>query len=386
MIARKLALLFMLPLLLTQAGCWDLKSIQDMNYLTALGVDYKDGRFIVYAQMLDFANVAKQEGPKVSMPASVWSGHVEGETVGAAFDELYRTSQQRVFWGHVTSVVFSESALKRGINAGLDGMLRYNETRYTQWVYGTRMPIDEIFGTTPFFGMSPLASILSQPVENYRQRSYIRPMRLYKLFVELREPGFTLLLPSLTIDKGAWKKDTQADPKLSVNGVFALYEGKLADVLDYGELDGLRWLEDSTVRSPVMLHVNGKPAGKVSIVRPKSRVIPQAQDNEVRVSIRVECKAIVAEILQKFDEAALKKEIAKIVGSQVEHTFAEGKKKGVDVYRIEHALYRDQFKAWSRLTMNGAKQLRDYTLDSVKVDIDLTHSGMYKLKETIRDY
>ncbi|CAG7635944.1 hypothetical protein PAECIP111802_02198 [Paenibacillus allorhizosphaerae] len=379
-------MVMLLPLLLTQAGCWDMKSIQDMNYLTALGVDYKDGHFVVYAQMLDFANVAKQEGPKTTAPSSVWTGQVEGETVGEAFDELYKTSQQRVFWGHVTSIVFSESALKRGIGAGLDGLLRYNETRYTQWVYGTRVPIDQIFGTTPFFGMSPLASILSQPIENYRQRSYIRPMKLYKFFVELREPGFTMLLPSLTIDKEVWKKDKRPDPKLSVDGVFALYDGKMTDWLEYDKLDGLRWLEDSTVRTPIILYMEGKPVGKISIVRPKSRIIPKAQNDKVRVSIQIECKAIVAEMLQNIDEATLKKEIAKVIRSQIEHTFAEGKKDAVDVYQVEHTLYRDHFRAWSRLTMNNSKRLQDYTLDSVEVAVDLAHTGMYKLRDIIHEY
>ena len=56
---RILMLLSMLSLLLS--GCWDNKEVQDINYITALGIDYKDNKYIIYVQMLDFATIAKQE-------------------------------------------------------------------------------------------------------------------------------------------------------------------------------------------------------------------------------------------------------------------------------------------------------------------------------------
>lgn len=62
---RKTALLKLaagVVVLISQTGCWDMKTIQDTNYMTAIGFDFKDGKYIVYGQMLDFASVAKQEG------------------------------------------------------------------------------------------------------------------------------------------------------------------------------------------------------------------------------------------------------------------------------------------------------------------------------------
>ena len=59
---RILMLLSMLSLLLS--GCWDNKEVQDINYITALGIDYKDNKYIIYVQMLDFATIAKQESSK----------------------------------------------------------------------------------------------------------------------------------------------------------------------------------------------------------------------------------------------------------------------------------------------------------------------------------
>lgn len=64
-------------ILISQTGCWDIKTIQDTNYFTAIGFDYQNGRYVVYAQMLDFSSVAKQEAGKAGQPPQIWVGREE---------------------------------------------------------------------------------------------------------------------------------------------------------------------------------------------------------------------------------------------------------------------------------------------------------------------
>ncbi|WP_231638483.1 hypothetical protein [Paenibacillus sp. JCM 10914] len=45
--------------------------MQDINYIAALGIDYQDGEFITYVQMLDFATIAKQETGKQTESAPI---------------------------------------------------------------------------------------------------------------------------------------------------------------------------------------------------------------------------------------------------------------------------------------------------------------------------
>nr|MDH3164158.1 hypothetical protein [Bacillus licheniformis] len=49
-------------LLLTLTGCWSRYEVQNMNYATAVGIDYVDGQYTMYLQLLDFSTVAKLEG------------------------------------------------------------------------------------------------------------------------------------------------------------------------------------------------------------------------------------------------------------------------------------------------------------------------------------
>ncbi|MBD0379544.1 Ger(x)C family spore germination protein [Paenibacillus sedimenti] len=373
-------------LLISQTACWDMKTIQDMNYITAIGFDYQNGRFQVYSQMLDFSSVAKQEGGKSSGPASVWVGQVEGETVSEAFNKLYKTSQQQVFWGHVSAFVFKDEALRHGVGRFVDGITRYNETRFTQWVYSTKEPIDRLFTVTPFFNLSPLASILSHPEENYRQFSFIKPVRLYKVIANLREPGNRLMLPSLAISNEIWKKNNKPDPKLEVSGVHALNDEDELEWFPDDQLKGLRWLQEKTSRTPLVVFVNGKRAGSVSIHKPEVNVIPLVRDDKVGFDIRMKCKVTVTEFLIEMDDETLKKQVEKEIAEQIKQTFEIGMEHDVDLYQLEHIVYRKSFADWSRLTGNGAKPLKAVQINNVKIDVDIEHSGMFEMHKKHKEY
>ncbi|WP_276357970.1 hypothetical protein [Cohnella caldifontis] len=112
-VARRLLLLAALSLLaLPIAGCWDVKTIQDIVYLTGVGVDYSNGKYQLYVQTLDFSNVAKSEGGKSDKPGAIYIGRAEHETLDGAVDRIYQSAQQPVFWGHVAAIVLSENVMK----------------------------------------------------------------------------------------------------------------------------------------------------------------------------------------------------------------------------------------------------------------------------------
>lgn len=45
---RIIKLMWLIVLLHLLTGCWDIKEIQDINYITAIGIDQEDGNFVVY--------------------------------------------------------------------------------------------------------------------------------------------------------------------------------------------------------------------------------------------------------------------------------------------------------------------------------------------------
>ncbi|MGG1551553.1 Ger(x)C family spore germination protein [Paenibacillus ferrarius] len=383
MAGKGVFLVLFLPLLLT--GCWDMKTIQDVNYMTAIGFDYQDGQYIVYGQMLSFANVAKQEAQSTQVP-KIWVGKGYGETVSAAYNNLYRTAQQRVFWGHVGAYLFSQSAIEKGGLRFTDASIRFNETRYTQWIYTTNEPILDLLNVVPFFDVSPLSSILMQPEENYRQHSTVAPLRLYRVSSQLREPGNTVNIPVLGVDRYTWYENGKKDPKLRIEGIVALTKMPHFARLRNEQIVGLRWMNNETVRTTLPVHQNGNAVGVVRIEKPKVHVTPRVTKNLVYFDVQLKGKAIVAEVLKYVPEPELTQLIQEEIKKQIHYTFAEGRKVGADVYSFEHVLYHDRFPDWARLTNKGTKALSDFELGDIQVNVHIIHSGMLRLKKGDSQY
>ena len=378
--------IILLSIIFVLTGCWDMKTIQDVHYVNGIGIDYKDGKYIVYNQIVDFSSVAKQEAGKPSQAAMEWTGHEEGETINEAFGKIIQTSQQRIYLGHVSALLLTESALRRGISVITDSLLRFHENRVSMWTFVTKEPIDEIFATPAFFNLSSLSSVMHQPLETYQQLSSIRPTYLFDVIHDNREPGKTLLLPSLSITKEIWNKNNKPESKLFVDGAIAIRENKVQKSFSEKELRGNRWLENSTSIVIIQLVKEGKTVGTVSVTNPNATIKPIVSDNEVSFELSIHAKGIMQEMIEPLDETTFEEETVKAIREEIERTFNIGQKAGVDIYGLEHELYRKNFHAWSRLTDNGSHKLQHYSLGTIEVKVKLEHTGMFNTNEKKKDY
>ncbi|MCD9021791.1 Ger(x)C family spore germination protein [Cohnella silvisoli] len=372
-----ISLLFALIL----TSCWDIKSLQDVNYFTGIGIDYKNNKYQIYIQQLNFSSVAKTEGGKLSTPAEVWVGHAEGESISQAVIELYQTTQQTVFWGHLSSIILSEDVLKHGnLLAVFDALMRSPEIRYTPWIYGSKKDMRELLTTKPFFNLSPLNSILYSPETNYNQRPIITPMRTSQFIRDLREPGKMVFLPSLSISDGTWTANKKPDPKLEVDGVFAMHDDSFKSWVDYKDLTGLRWFKNRTLTSRIFLRKNNSNVATLKIAKPKSKIRINISNGEPVFNIEVSAAAILLELWTQTSEKELENLANKLIAEEIRSTFQNGMKRQIDLLRLEHVLYRKKFKLWKKLTSNGKVALHPIKLGEVTVKIKVVQSGMYKLK------
>ena len=60
-------LLVIMLLTIVLSGCWDENQPERMLYVNGIGVDYKDGKYDVYAQFANFSNLGKTEQPNIDV-------------------------------------------------------------------------------------------------------------------------------------------------------------------------------------------------------------------------------------------------------------------------------------------------------------------------------
>lgn len=374
----KIATISMLiPIFLT--GCWDIKDIQDTNYLTSIGFDYVDNEYIVHVQLLDFTTVAKMEAGKPAQPVPVWVGHGKGETVRSAVNDLYHSSQLRIFYGHINAIVVSENVLKKGLKEVNELQQRYYEMRYTPWVFGTREPIDKLFAATPFFNLSPMMSLLHQPQESYKQESHITPLTYREFVSNIHEPGKATILPSLSLTDRDWNKEREPHSMLEMNGVFVFQDGKYQGWLSAKDVRGLRWVEPKTNRSPIIIRKGDEPQAALSLENPKVKITPKMQNGNVKFSVDVKLSGTISEILQPISESLMEQKASELVQEEIKNTYRSGLKIHSDLLQLEHALYRQKNKEWKKITSDIGFKLTSESLNEIKVSVKLDNAGKLKL-------
>lgn len=371
-------------------ACWDIKDPQDINYLTALGFDYADNRYVVYTQMIDFTSMANIASGKSTQPVPVWIGEGKGATVGSAINQIYDASQMRIFYGHINAIVLSENMLKKDLAPIMDFLNRYYELRYTPWVFSTSIPIDRIFAATPFFSLSPYMSLLHQPMEVYKQKSTIKPIMMREFIQTLNEPGKAVLLPSLKLENSVWKKGTEQKDKLTVtpshflaiDGIRPLVRGNFKGFLPQNKVMGLRWVQQHTNRSPLLIKKHGEPQAELSLEKPKVKIISSVRNEQAEYELQVKLSGNIIHDIEALPEAEMERIAAEQVRAEIQETFEEGLTLHADLLGLEHALYQQNHRQWKRLQSMDRLKLTKNSL-KIQVSVDLIYSG--KLKVITKD-
>ncbi|MEC0270408.1 Ger(x)C family spore germination protein [Paenibacillus anseongense] len=365
---KPVVLLVTICCMLCVSGCWDNKNIQDLLYVSAIGVDHKDNLYEVYIQTVSFSNVAKAENAGGGSGPHVYVGKGKGKTLSLALGNLYDTVQRRLYWSHVRAYLFTENAIKAGGDEYFDNLKRYREFRYTPWIFGTKESIEEIFKTPSFFQMSPITNILSEPEDNYRQKSFIKPLLAQEYQIHLNEPGDTAIVPTLTIDKNAWQTEEKSENKLKINGVFVVrkndFQGWIADT----QLKGLRWMEKATSRTSV-----GVQSATVSLEKPKSKISITMQGVKTIFNIEVTVKGNIVELLDSHQsEQEIEKEVEEKIKEELRSTFEEGLHLEADIYNFRNTMFKKRFKNWQDVKLTSS------SLNRIDVRVKLQHTGELK--------
>lgn len=366
-------------LLMLLPGCWNSKDIQNLAYITAIGIDYKDNRYITYVQVLNFSNIARSENSQLGKKVPIWIGRGEGRTVVESFDAILATSQLRVFWGHVKTVVVTENLMRKGVVDVYNAMNRYREIRYNVNMYGTKERLDEIFTQKSMFNLSPLDTLMYTPEHAYDQRSFIDPVYGHQVIARINEPGQPTMIPSISITRKVWDEDTKSVPMLILSGAYFFNSKVLAGWLSADDLKGARWTQQGLEKAYIQVPAQAAtPTATFAMQKPKYTIRSIINGNEVRYDIKVRVKGKLAEIMQEASVDELEKMAQDKIKQEIKDTFRSGLAANCDVFQLEESLYRNHPKVWHQLYDKKSRMLTEDSLRRIDVKVTITSMGKYK--------
>lgn len=360
---RKLWLLSVLLL----AGCWDTKEPERMLYIHGLGIDYEDGQYITYAQIIDFTNIAKSDQPNNPNAVQAEVGRGKGKTPSEAMHNLYESADQRINWGHFSYVVFSERLLKSGqLDMVLNTFTRFAETRYNIFVYSTKDSLEEVLLTTPIINRAISLSKISDPYNSYQQQSLIEPLTIRQLIIDLTEPSHVSSIPFVQIIE-----DWSETPATQIAGVSVISATTLKGILQQEDAHGLQWLSNETKQSGITIDKVGEEEQAISFVFEHIHVdvTPVITQQQVFFDVTIHGNATLRSFAEDLTQQSMREAIKKQMTKEIRRTFEAALAFDADVYRLEEYLYRKYPKKRNEFSLSE-ETLRNIDIHIEKISVD----------------
>ncbi|MFM9332307.1 Ger(x)C family spore germination protein [Paenibacillus mesotrionivorans] len=374
-------------MLLVLPGCWDMREAQNTNFITAIGVDYAQDHYVVYAQLIDFTSIAKREsGDAQSKSGSkaIWVGKGEGKSMMAALNHIYDSSQQQTVWTHVKAVILSESVMKSKMDEVFSSILRSREMRYTPWIYGTRDSMEDLLSSMTLLNLSAQTTVMFEPTSIYRQSSDVEPIHLQRLMNGIREPASTVLVPSITSQNRIWTNAGKQPPLSRTDGLFVVSKNTLQGYVPESKIRGTRFVKFYRVfRYPMTVNLPDSGNVLLLIRNPRTSMDINPEGEELQVTINLITRANMIEkntdetvSFQDITEAGIQK-----IKDEIKASFEQGQRENMDLLGLEEELYRKQNAVWKAAHDSGEPLLPRFKLKEVQVKLEINHANTYTFRQ-----
>lgn len=376
----KFLLLILISFLL--AGCWDLNENERMYYIFGVGVDFKDGQYEATIQIISFSRVAKTDQFNQDVIQSQVSS-AKGKTVDEAFFQLYHAIDERVYWGHFSFFILSEAALKQGrIDSVINTLTRFSDTRYNTWVYCTDEPLEQFLLTLPLLKKSITLTKVADPINSYEQESFIEPLDVRNLIIDLNEPSNEANIPYIKL-KEDWKTQKEPLSTIEINGIGVITPNEFRGFIKDDNANGLQWVSNQTKRGEITTIYEEDKYFSATIHNVIVNIDPIVKGNDIKFNINVNLTASLGSFEGNLTSDKIKELVIKTVKKEIEQTYQSGLEMNADVFRLSEILYRDDVKKWKDIQKDGRIELEEDSIRNININIDKLTSGRKSFRDSI---
>ncbi|UJF31291.1 Ger(x)C family spore germination protein [Paenibacillus hexagrammi] len=188
---RMLLSLSLLPLLI--CGCTDVKQINRITFVTALGVEKSEVGVKVHA-VLAIPNRFSALSPGGTGGNQKSPNYIlteEGRDVSEALFKMKRDNSRDIQFGHNKIILFSEEIAKDGLDPYLDLFMRRSEFQPIAWIALTKDSPRDVLETVPQIPDSTADLFIDVFSQAGTETAEILPIYLYEFYSLSVEPGQT---------------------------------------------------------------------------------------------------------------------------------------------------------------------------------------------------
>ena len=373
---RKLALAQTVLLLsLFLGGCWDYRSMDEINIVAGLAVDQReDGKgLMVTFELVDITTMKDGESSKSAYITA------EGQTLFEAVRNAKKKLYNKMYFGSMRTMIISrEIAENVGIEDLIEGFLRNPEPRETiSLIVSQEDKAADLITTAGeqrviSYDMAQIADEDKQVTGTSQQ------MFLYRAYNLIKTPGKELVLPvfCLTKDEGA--------DAVEIDGIAIFKDDKLKGYLSPDETKYFLMATDDRLGGPISFPYTDAPDSpvvSVTIYRIKNK--PDVAYKDGIVSIHVEVNLEIGLVEMQGQEVgsdtqreAIKVRTQEVLEKRMREVFEKVQKQpGCDIYGYGNMIYMNDYDLWKKIGDNWDSLFQSAEFEA-EVKVVITHAGL----------
>jgi spore germination protein KC len=343
-------------------GCFDIQEVEDMNIVTAIGIDQTDDGLVrVTAQLVNPANVPSAGGGVSGSSGTARSFIIREETgasIEEAVDKFNLNVPHEMYLAHNSLILFGYNYAKHGIDRAFDYMERNRYLRRTQLLLVTSGTANDVLSapTDP----EPLNALgIRSLVEQSGDMVRLAKSDQMQVIKEYLLPSHSPVLSLVDLDP--------LDHPV-MKGVAVFRGSKVADVLTMEETKALGWLVGDTRQADVHLPCDDPVDGVETAVRltavrlfnSHTEVVPQLRNNQLSFLVTVNARAEVERLCphEQMNEETYKQlenKTAEHMKREMQAVVAKLQSDGADACQFGTRLFMKDPRHWRQLSRDWPK-------------------------------
>jgi spore germination protein KC len=347
-------LLIIIPVFLS--GCWDSHELNKLSIVAGLGwdIDPDTGEVTLTYQSIVPSEIKSSSsssgGGEQKGGSPLHTIQLEQDTGSSPYDVLSRYTQHgsRIpFYQHTQVYVFGKEGAKKGIYGFLDTIARNPVARPNVLMVVSEKKASDILGIQD--GMENIQAFgMAAEIKLSAAFSKYPAITVLEFQNRLLSKTTAPIAPMVGIIEETAPQGEKI-PKIRITGTAVFKEDRMIGELNERESSGLLWAINKIKIGFVTI-----PEASLEIVKAKSKIVPELQGDQIRITIEIDEESnlleykghqdITDDILQELEKGQAK-DIESQVRAAVEKSFALD----ADVFGFGDAVHRKYKKEWQDL-------------------------------------
>lgn len=383
-------LLLLCAAFLLLAGCWNRVELNEIAIISATGVDWVDGEWVLSNQIVIPKAISTQTGDNKTAAVNVFS--TKGDNFRMAVSKASQEMSRRLYFSHNQIVIIGQEAARKGVSPLMEVYLRNHDSRETVSVFlskgSARRMLEQLIPLEDIPGAAIQRMIANEEMSS----SALKQMTIHNVLMELLDSAKATSIPGLVIAGSSESTDrvdmmgkTSTPSKVRLSELGLVLEDKLVGWINEEQSRGVMWLTDHVDKTTVSFGCSGEDEGgkgsSARIMKASTKLKPVHRNGKWLMKIKVEAQGTLLEYDCEGDLSKPKQveQTEKLLEEEIHSIMMGGweavRKHKADVVGFGSAIHKHYPKQWRKASPHW-KELFPRTEIELNVKMRLSSTGM----------